>query len=726
MPTFPSMAPAGKSQASLLVTAWVLTSFLGALAFGGASPVATPALAAAAALLAAFTLAGTPTPKTFFSPLVTAVLLLPVAWGIFQILPAGHLPLLGNLANPLWTQAAATANFNAAGSVSLNPPAGLDGLARGIAYLAAFAAAAVLGRTMSGASLLLQGLALSGIAVCTYGLATAALGNTDVLTLPKSAYFDSLTASFINRNSFATFAGLTTLTCLAVLLERLGEVPGPGRAKRLDRWRAFVNLTLMPRWGYLAGALIAFSALVLSHSRAGLACTLLGALIFIGSLSTSRRGSKGMLVATTLAVLLVASTVFSFLGEGVGERFARGEGDANLRQTLYAVTGRAVMDNALLGTGIGTFEDVFRIYRTPELPLNIGSRVDHAHNTWLQLALELGLPAFLPLPLLALWLGSRYVKGIRTRRRGVVFPSLGLAAITLVGTHALVDFSLEIPAVTLLTALIAGATLGQSRADRSSATDLPPPPRTHLPHLMLAGLAAAALLVNALSTAQALSIKSSSLTVYALRQGNTVSTADLVKARAALLANPTMPDWLPATSTREQALQNLTLLDLILGNRLLPGAAVTGQALLLSTDTHARAALAMAPANPYTWYRLARARALTQNVPDAAPAMALSLITGPWEPQLVWGRLPLLSQMSQNLSPDDQALFANSLHQAWTYNASRMWQVARQNPQLAGQLAQAIAGDAAAIARWPAVTGRAFPLAETAPAGTPPDTAPHF
>jgi hypothetical protein len=49
------------------------------------------------------------------------------------------------------------------------------------------------------------------------------------------------------------------------------------------------------------------------------------------------------------------------------------------------------------------------------------------------------------------------------RQRQWIFPALGLAASTLVAVHAMMDFSLQIPAVAMCSAAIMGIACAQSR-----------------------------------------------------------------------------------------------------------------------------------------------------------------------------------------------------------------------------------------------------------------------
>lgn len=83
--------------------------------------------------------------------------------------------------------------------------------------------------------------------------------------------------------------------------------------------------------------------------------------------------------------------------------------------------------------------------------------------------MELGLPAALALDAALFWLALIALKGVAERRRGRAFPALGVAATLLVGLHALVDFSLQIPAVAVLYAFIMGVAVAQSAPQRKLA-----------------------------------------------------------------------------------------------------------------------------------------------------------------------------------------------------------------------------------------------------------------
>ncbi len=118
---------------------------------------------------------------------------------------------------------------------------------------------------------------------------------------------------------------------------------------------------------------------------------------------------------------------FALSGGTVLDRLARTSTEEGLRPKIYELTLDAISDAPWLGTGYGTFPDVFRMYRDESVP----SIVERAHNTYLENALELGWPAaaalFLAVAVCALYCAL----GVRRRRRDAIYPAVGVATSTL-------------------------------------------------------------------------------------------------------------------------------------------------------------------------------------------------------------------------------------------------------------------------------------------------------
>jgi hypothetical protein len=78
--------------------------------------------------------------------------------------------------------------------------------------------------------------------------------------------------------------------------------------------------------------------------------------------------------------------------------------------------------------------------------------------------MELGWPMALGLVVCVLLLAMGCVRGVRRSNSHWVYPATGLAATVLVGLHATVDFSLQIPAVAIAYAAILGIACAQARS----------------------------------------------------------------------------------------------------------------------------------------------------------------------------------------------------------------------------------------------------------------------
>ena len=87
---------------------------------------------------------------------------------------------------------------------------------------------------------------------------------------------------------------------------------------------------------------------------------------------------------------------------------------------------------------------------------------DYAHNTYLELAHELGLPAAAALLLAQGLVVRRLWRGAAERRRNRWPACVGLGAAAAAGLHALLDFSLQMPAAAALFAMLLGIGWAQS------------------------------------------------------------------------------------------------------------------------------------------------------------------------------------------------------------------------------------------------------------------------
>ncbi len=391
---------------------------------------------------------------------VMAMFGLVVAWCVAQMLPL----LPPSWHHPLWRDAASALASPVAGTVSVDPYQTGSALLRLLAYAGIFWLSLTYGQSRRRARQTFFALTVAGLAYAAYGLVIEFSGANMVLWFEKRAYTDSLTSTFINRNSYATYAGLTLLCATGLSLKLLSDTTAAHLGWK-ERIRALLDAVGGRGWVLLVACMVILTALLLTDSRGGLlsvAVGLLALLIVVGFTRTVRLPHA---LAMALAVVGIGIGFFLFSGEFTAERLARTRIDSEERTSVYGITLEAIADRPLLGTGYGTFEPVFRIYRDER----VQTFYDKAHNTYLENALELGLPAASLLFLSIAVLFARCLIGARGRRRDAVYPCIGVAASVLVAAHALVDFSLQIPAVAATYALLMGAAVAQSWPSREGA-----------------------------------------------------------------------------------------------------------------------------------------------------------------------------------------------------------------------------------------------------------------
>ncbi len=203
-------------------------------------------------------------------------------------------------------------------------------------------------------------------------------------------------------------------------------------------------------------------ALILTHSRGGFLGTLAGGVVLLLALHHRRPIGTPRSRAVLGAVLVVVLAVFLITSQVLMQRMDQSTAGLEGRLQAFELAGEGIGDNPLLGFGYGTFADSFRLYRDEALE----GFFDKTHNTYLENLFELGWPAGLVLFACVAWLGLICLQGLRTRGRDWVFPATGLAALVLVATHALVDFSLQIPATAVTFAALMGAACAQSYSSR--------------------------------------------------------------------------------------------------------------------------------------------------------------------------------------------------------------------------------------------------------------------
>ena len=391
-------------------------------------------------------------------------------WALVQLVP----DLPAGLSHPIWAEAKSVLSIAAiSATISIDPLATLAALAKTGGYFAIALSAIILlrdsGRRRAAAWILI----VAGGLYAAYGLIGLETGDCCVVWQKKIAYQGVATGPFINRNSFATYLGLILIVCLGQVLREfgaLGHISAPGWVRRS---MARLGLLIARQWLTIAAFTATISALLLTQSRAGITSTLLacGALVLLLSLarvlSEKRRPVANFAVFAGIAglslMLFGSAWINRVADEGVEDAY---------RTQSWKIMITAIEASPWLGHGFGTFPEAFPLYRDDRLPSR--RYWDKAQDTYIELAMDMGIPATVVLLLGFGALAAQCVKGLsRRRKERRLYPALGLAAMVLVGAHSIFDFSMQIPAIATTFAFIIGIAITESGIWRTREPDQP-------------------------------------------------------------------------------------------------------------------------------------------------------------------------------------------------------------------------------------------------------------
>ena len=121
-----------------------------------------------------------------------------------------------------------------------------------------------------------------------------------------------------------------------------------------------------------------------------------------------------------------------------------------MRTEIWSTTTEAIRDFNAAGSGIGTFAAVYPAYEDPATVER--TYINHAHNDYLEIALEGGLPAFVLMVLFVIWWGSRAVAIWRSPDTGEFRKAACIASAAIL-LHSMVDYPLRTAAIATVFAM---------------------------------------------------------------------------------------------------------------------------------------------------------------------------------------------------------------------------------------------------------------------------------
>jgi O-antigen ligase len=361
--------------------------------------------------------------------------------------------------HPIWQLAADALGQEIAGSISVDRDLTALALLRLITAASAFWLALQLSLDAARARLLLWSVVGISASYAVAGIfALGFMPNGRLFAELKPVKF--VTSTFVNQNHYATFAGIGLIAGVAGILRLYRRELG--RSGRLWRFKiaALIHTTGSKAALPLAFAAVIMTSLLLTGSRGGIIATALG-LFALFVLNVRKAGGFGR-NETLLLVLAAVSVTTGFITLNdafVGRITTQGVSDEG-RQWVQIVTIKSILIAPILGYGYGTFSAVFPMFRDDSN--GIFWSWDKAHNSYLEIFQGLGLPSGAMLIACVVVLVWDCLKGARTRRRDATIPAIAASVSFLVGAHALVDFSLQLQAVTLTYMAVLGAGVAQA------------------------------------------------------------------------------------------------------------------------------------------------------------------------------------------------------------------------------------------------------------------------
>ena len=379
-------------------------------------------------------------------------------WSLVQTLP--FLPQAWS--NPFWAIAADALHVKLAGTISLEPEASRVALLRLLTYGGVFWLAVQLGQDVERGNALLRLLVIAGGAYAAYGLVNHILtgSRTTLWYTRPSEYLEPvfhLSSTFIYYNNYATYAGMGLLAALLLMFQRVHERANNSGGARAAAREFILGLFDGGAW-LLVCMVLMTTALFLTTSRAGTVAFALGfvalliALRIAGLVGTRHAFVAGGIAALPLLALLMLS------GGQLFDRLALIATSFDERERLLRNVIAAFVDQPWRGWGHGTYSSVYFLYRD----MQPGDYFDKAHNTYVENLADFGLVAGMALNLVFVALFAVALMGVLRRKRNRHFACLTLAILTQLAWHSAVDFPLQIPALAVTFAVLAGIGFAQS------------------------------------------------------------------------------------------------------------------------------------------------------------------------------------------------------------------------------------------------------------------------
>jgi O-antigen ligase len=271
-----------------------------------------------------------------------------------------------------------------------------------------------------------------------------------------------LAGTYVNHNHFAGYLEMVIPVAIGVLFEI--------HRNKLKYIEIYGNLLM--KIGLMAGIVVMTGAFVFAQSRGGWIC--LGVSLLVMNIILIRR--KTLKWHSLIILILIIAGVFvyflnnkSMVSKRIETMIDVSQGEASMQSRIGIWQGALKMidERPLTGVGIGCFEWGFPKYR-PESLGRSGIRPRYAHNDYLHIAAEMGIPGLMFMVwilVLIIGRGIGYYKKDMIHNgqisvNGIILGcAIGMLSVSL---HGLVDFNFHIPANMILFTVLGGIVVGES------------------------------------------------------------------------------------------------------------------------------------------------------------------------------------------------------------------------------------------------------------------------
>jgi O-antigen ligase len=201
----------------------------------------------------------------------------------------------------------------------------------------------------------------------------------------------------------------------------------------------------------LAGTLvIVFVGLAVNRSVAGLGLSV-PVLAATGLMILSRKRRLPAWASVPVALLIAAAVVVTFsspFGSNITD--AEAQESQQSRQVSFTRTTAAAQDYLPLGSGVGSYPEVYRTYEPHETVDRYF--MNHVHGDYIELALETGAPGILLILAFLLWWGRRTFAVWRAEEADYFARAATIASAAILA-HSVVDYPLRTAAIAAVFAM---------------------------------------------------------------------------------------------------------------------------------------------------------------------------------------------------------------------------------------------------------------------------------